>query len=103
MGFAVAGQVVYDGNLDHRVGTGTLAHRSARYIDEHLRGERGIVDLHVEREELIVRATRDTFARKVHTVSHVIEGIDRFHGLNVRFVVDKIRIGLDGGGHLGEI
>ena len=50
-----------------------------------------------------MRASRDTFAREVHTVSHVIERVDRFHGLNVRFVVDKIRIGLDGGGHLGEI
>ena len=86
MGFAVAGQVVYNGNLDHRVGTGTLAHRSARHIDEHLRGEGGIVDLHVEREELIVRASRDTFAREVHTVSHVVEGVGRFHGLNAHLL-----------------
>ena len=103
MGFAVAGEVVYDGNLDHRVSAGALAQRSAGDVDQYLRGEGGIVDLHVEREELIVRASRDTFAREVHTVPHVVEGVDRFDGMNMRFVIDKIRIGLDGGGHLGEI
>ena len=102
-GFAVAGQVVDDGNLDHGVSTGALAQRSAGDVDQYLRGEGGIVDLHVEREELIVRATRDTFAREVDTVTHIVEGIDRSHGLYVRFVVDEIGIGLDGGFNPGEI
>ena len=50
-----------------------------------------------------MRATRDTFAREVHTVTHIVEGIDRSHGLYVRFVVDEIGIGLDGGFDPGEI
>ena len=80
-----------------------MAQRSAGDVDQYLRGEGGIVDLHVEREELIVRATRDTFTREVHTVTHIVEGINRSHGLYVRFVVDEIGIGLDGGFNSGEI
>ena len=51
---AVAGEVVDDGNLNHRVATWLLAHGGTSHIDEHLSREGRIVNLHVELEELVV-------------------------------------------------
>ena len=44
----VARQHVDDGNLDHRVAAGLETHGGASHVDEHLTGEGGVVDAHVE-------------------------------------------------------
>ena len=52
---AVAGKQVDDGDFNHCVAAGLLAQRGAGDIDEHLGGERGVVDLHIELETLVLR------------------------------------------------
>ena len=52
---AVAREQVNDGNLYHRVASRLLTHGSSGHADKHLSCEGGIVDAHVELEELVLR------------------------------------------------
>lgn len=51
---AVAFEIVNYGDLNHGVATGLLAHGGASHIDEHLTGEGGVVDAHVELQSLVL-------------------------------------------------
>ena len=87
---------VDDGHFNHRVATRTLLHRGTGGTHQHLTGEGRIVDAHVKLEQLILRRSAHTLARKVHTVTHVDNLVDTGHQVHVRFVRSKVRIGLDG-------
>ena len=70
---------VDDGNLDHRVAAGLLAHRSTGHVDEHLTREGRIVDAHVELQTLVLRLAADTLADEVHTMTHVAHIVDTLY------------------------
>ena len=94
---------VDDGNLYHRVGTGLLAHGGAGYIDQYLTGEGGIVDAHVELEELVLGGARYALASEVHAVAHILEVVDAGYLYHVGLIVHEIGVGLDGCSHFIEV
>ena len=59
---AVAFEIVNHRNLDHGVATGLLAHGCAGHVDEHLTGEGGVVDAHVELQSLVLCLAAHTLA-----------------------------------------
>lgn len=71
--------------------------------DHDLGGEGGVVDAHVEFEELVLGFAGDAFAGEVHAVPHVEEGIDVFHLEDVGFVMGEIVVLFDTAGDLGEV
>ena len=81
-GFAVAGEEVDDGNLNHGVGSGGETHGCAGYAYEELGGEGGIVDAHAELEALVLSLARDTLAHHVYTVTHILDCIDALSNLS---------------------
>ena len=100
---AVAGQEVDDGNLDHRVTTWLLAHGGAGHTNENLAREGGIVDAHIELEELVLGAAAHALAGEIDPVAHIDHIVHAGHLSDVCFVVDKVGVGLDGGCHGVEI
>lgn len=100
---AVAGEHVDDGNLNHGVAAGLLAHGGAGYVDEYLTGEGGVVDAHVELQTLVLGLAADAFAHEVDTVAHVADGIYALYGKDVGLVVGEVGVGLDGGGYVFEL
>ena len=77
-----------------------LAHGGTGGIDQDLRGEGRVVDLHVELKHLVVRLAADAFAHKVHAMSHIVQGIHALHLEDVCLVVGEIGVGLDFLGYL---
>ena len=92
---ALAGQHVDDGNLNHRIASGLQAHGGASHIDQHLTGQGGVVDLHVELQALVLGLTRDTLAHQVHTMSHVAHIVDALYLEDMRLVRGEVGVGLD--------
>ena len=73
---ALTREQVDDRDLLHRVAARSQTARSTCYGDEDLCGESGVIDLHVELEELILRGARDALASHVYAVPHVDELVD---------------------------
>lgn len=69
---AVAGQIIYDGNLYHGVSTGLLLECSTSGINQNLSCEGGVVDLHIEFEELVMRLTAYALANQVYSVANIV-------------------------------
>ena len=100
---AVARQEVDDGNFYHRIATRLLAHGSAGHTDEDLTREGGIVNAHIELEELILGAAAHALASEIDAVAHINHIVHTRHLHDVRLIVDKVGVGLDGGCHGVEI
>ena len=94
--FAVAWKIVDDRNLNHRVGTGLLLHRGTGSIDEHLSSEGRIVNFHVELKELIVRLSAHALTNEVHAMTDIVQGIHALHLEDMRLIICKIGVSLDG-------
>ena len=92
---AFAGEHVDDGNFHHRVAAGLQTHGSTGNVDEHLSCQGGVVDAHVELQTLVLCLTADTFADKVHAVTHVADVIDALHLEHVCLVGGEVGVGLD--------
>lgn len=100
---AITGQEVDDGDLDHGIAAGLLVHGGAGHADEDLTREGGVVDAHVELEKLVLRRAAHAFARQVDAMPHVDDVVHAGHLDDVRLVVDKVGVGLDGGCHSGKV
>ena len=94
---AVAGQEGDDGPSDQVVATRLLTQGGTGGADEHLAGERGVVDAHIELEELVLRGAAHTLAGQVHAVAHVDDFVHRRHEVHVRLIGGKIGLGQAGG------
>ena len=68
---AVARKEVDDRNLDHRIATRLLAHGGTCHAHQDLCREGGIVDAHVELEELVLRLAGHALAGEVHDGAEV--------------------------------
>ena len=77
-----------------------LAHGSTGCIDQYLRGEGRIVNLHVELEQLVVCLSANTFAHEVYTMTYIVQGIHALHLEYVCLVGREVRVGLYLFGHL---
>ena len=97
---SVARQQVDYRYFHHGVASRLLLHRSACHAYQYLCGQCGIIDAHVEFEQLILGFSRYTFAGQVYTVSHVQECIHARHLLYVGFVVHEISVRFDCGCHV---
>ena len=86
----LAGEHIDDGNLNHRVASGLLAHGGTGHVDQHLTGEGGIVDAHVELQSLVLRLSTYALADQIHTVAHIADGIYRLYGEYVGLIVGKV-------------
>ena len=87
---------VDDGNLDHRVASGLLAHGSAGHVDEYLTGEGRIVDAHVELQALVLRLSAHALPDQIDAMAHVAHVVNRCHLEHVGLVAGEIGVGLDG-------
>ena len=76
---AVAREIVNDRNLYHRIASRLLPHRGSRDIDEDLSGESGVVDRHIEFEALVLCLSRHAFTHEMHSVSHILDIVNRFY------------------------
>ena len=100
---AIAGQIVDDGNLYHRVGTGLLLHAGASNVDKYLGGKCGVVDLHVELEELVVGLATYTLANEVYTMTYIVECINALYLEDVSLVACEVGVSLDSCGYLVKL
>ena len=94
---AVTRQIVDNGNLYHGVSTGLLLKCCTGCIYQYLCSKGGIVNLHIELEELIVRLTAYTLANQIYSVTYIVQFINTIHLENMCLVTGKIGVGLDGG------
>lgn len=101
--FALSWEEVNDRHFHQGVAAWLLAHGGAGRANEHLAGEGGVVDLHVEREELVLRLSAHALSREMNAVSHVNHVVNTWHLNHVSLVVNEIGIGLDGGSHLLKV
>lgn len=83
---ALAGEHVDDGQLNHGVAAGLLTHGGTGHVNEYLGGQGGVVNLHVELEELVVGLSTDTLAHEVDAVADIVEGVHAFHLKDVGLV-----------------
>ena len=93
--FTVARQEVDDRDFHHRVAAGLLTHGSTCHAHQHLCSQCGIIDAHIELEELVLRLAGDTLPCQVHAMSHIEQCIHAGHQLHVCLIVDKVRVCLD--------
>ena len=99
----VAGEHIDDGNLDHCVAAGLETHGGAGNVNQDLTSQGRVVDAHVELQTLVLCLAADTFAHKVHTVTHVAYIVDALYLEDMRLIAGKIGVGLDGCCHLFEL
>ena len=93
---AIAWQIVNYGNLDHGVGAWLLPECGTGGVYQYLRGKCGIVDLHIELEELVMRLTAYTFTDQVYAVAYVIQLINTIYMEDVGLVTGELGVGLNG-------
>ena len=99
----VTAQQVDERNFNHCVATWSLAHCGTCTANKHLGCQRGVVDAHIELEQLILCCTRNTLAGEVHAVTHIKQIVNARNFLDVRLVIDKIWVGLYGCCNLIEV
>lgn len=92
---ALTRQHVDDRNLNHRVATRLLTHGGTSHIDQYLSRQSGVVDTHIELETLVLRLTTHALADQVDTMTHILHGIHRLHGEDMRLVISEIGVSLD--------
>ena len=101
--FAVAGEKVDNGNFYHRVASRLLLHGSACHAYQYLCGQCGVVDAHIEFEQLVLGFSGYTFAGQVYTVSHVQQCVYARHLFYVCLVVNEISVRFNGCCHFLEL
>ena len=100
---SVAIQQVDERYFNHCVATGCLTHCGTCTTHKNLGCERGIVDAHVELEQLVLCHSRNTLACEIHTMSHVKQVVHARNLLYVCLVVDKVWVGFNGSCNLIEV
>lgn len=93
---AIAWKIVNYGNLYHCVGAWLLPEGRTGCVDQYLGGKSGVVDLHIELEELVMRLAAYALTHQVYTVTYVIQLINTIYLEDVCLVAGKIGVGLNG-------
>ena len=100
---AITWQVVDNGDFDHGVCSWLLFHAGTCNVDENLCREGGVVDLHVELEQLVVCRAAYALAYEVYAVTYVVECIYAVNGKYVCLVIGEIWVCLDCCGNLVDV
>ncbi len=92
----IARQIVYDGNLYHGVSTWLLLECCTGSIYQYLSSKGGVIDFHVELEELVVGLTTYALANQIHTMAYIVQLIYTLNLKDMRLIASKIGVGFDG-------
>ena len=88
--FAVARKEVDYRNFYHCVTSRLLFHGSACHAHQYLCGQCGVVDTHIEFEQLVLGFAGYALAGQVHAVSHVEQSVYARNEFHVCFIVHKV-------------